>query len=260
MNNQPAIENRDLATGSKIFAAIELSSTTWVVALHLPTKDKISTIRIVAGDVVRLVDILERAGNSTRSAGGLSLKICTCYEAGYDGFWLHRLLVKKGINTLERDYRTVLLASHEPPCLSLYQPTHRAHPDKQQDPIRFRNLVKDLELSLRRKYAGRESASILRPFHDLAENGDSWNRACDGIAIFATGNLFKVYWLQRPVRQLAVVAESFHTKPLMRILQSTDRYHVLGLNREEATLFDASHRSSAEMAYRPCGPIRLISC
>ena len=30
-------------------------------------------------------------------------------------------------------------------CLSLYQPTHRRHPDNQQDPIRFRHLVKALE-------------------------------------------------------------------------------------------------------------------
>jgi Bacterial archaeo-eukaryotic release factor family 3 len=29
-----------------------------------------------------------------------------------------------------------LLDAHEPPCLSLYQPTHRHHPDNQQDPIR----------------------------------------------------------------------------------------------------------------------------
>ncbi len=74
------------------------------------------------------------------------------------------------MDALEREYRTVLLASHEPPCLSLYQPTHRAHPEKQQDPIRFRNLVKELELSLGRKYTGRESAPTLRQFHDLAEN------------------------------------------------------------------------------------------
>ena len=160
------------------------------------------------------------------------------------------------MDALERDYRTVLLVSHEPPCLSLYQPTHRAHPDKQQDPIRFRNLVKELELSLRRKYAGRESASILRPFHDLAENGDSWNRACDGIAIFATGNLFKVYWLQRPVRQLAVVAESFHTKSLMRILQSANAI-MFSASIERRPPFSMRR---TEMAYRPCGPIRLISC
>jgi hypothetical protein len=155
------------------------------------------------------------------------------------------------MDALERDYRTVLLASHEPPCLSLYQPTHRAHPDKQQDPIRFRNLVKELELSLGRKHASREIASILRPFHDLAENGDFWNRACDGIAIFATGNLFKVYRLQRTVRELAVVADSFHTKPLMRILQSTDRYHVLGLSREMATLFEGSRYALDQVALAP---------
>jgi hypothetical protein len=144
------------------------------------------------------------------------------------------------MDALERDYRAVLLASHEPPCLSLYQPTHRAHPEKQQDPIRFRNLVKELELSLGQKYAGGESAPILRPFRDLAENGDFWNHALDGIAIFATSDLFKVYRLQRPVKELAIVADSFHTKPLMRILQSADGYHVLGLNRAEASFFEGN--------------------
>ncbi len=46
---------------------------------------------------------------------------------------------------LINDYNAGLFESVEPPCLSLYQPTHRTHPDKQQDPIRFRNLLKELE-------------------------------------------------------------------------------------------------------------------
>src|ERR1700676_823406 len=46
-----------------------------------------------------------------------------------------------------------LLAPSSPPCISLYQPTHRHHPDNQQDPIRFRNLVTEAESSLRQKYA-----------------------------------------------------------------------------------------------------------
>ena len=45
------------------------------------------------------------------------------------------------MDALERDYLPVLLGRHEPPCLSLYQPTHRSHPDRKQDPIRFRNLA-----------------------------------------------------------------------------------------------------------------------
>ncbi|WP_046866880.1 hypothetical protein [Microvirga massiliensis] len=144
------------------------------------------------------------------------------------------------MDDLEQDYTPVLLADHEPPCLSLYQPTHRAHPEKQQNPIRFRNLVRELEASLQQKYTGRERAPILRQFHALADDARFWNHALDGIAVFATSDLFRVYRLQRPVRELAIVAESFHTKPLMRILQSADRYHVLALSRGEATLYEGN--------------------
>ena len=38
------------------------------------------------------------------------------------------------MDALERDYTSVLLANHEPPCLSLYQPTHRAHPERATGP------------------------------------------------------------------------------------------------------------------------------
>jgi hypothetical protein len=155
---------------------------------------------------------------------------------------------------LERDYKTVLLAGHEPPCLSLYQPTHRSHPEKLQDPIRFRNLVRELELSLRRKYARRETAPILGPFYDLAEDDRFWNYALDGLAIFATSDLFKVFRLQRSVRELAIVADSFHTKPLMRILQSADRYHILGLSRQEAKLFEGNRYAVDEVELAPRFP------
>jgi hypothetical protein len=52
------------------------------------------------------------------------------------------------VNTLNNNYAAELLDNCNPPCLSLYQPTHRRHPDNQQDPIRFGNLVKQLEESL----------------------------------------------------------------------------------------------------------------
>lgn len=107
MSNRSAIDSRDPATKSKIFAAIELSSTAWVVALSLPTKDKISIVRIAAGDVARLIDILERACSSVRSTRGSAVQICTCYEAGYDGFWLHRLLITKGIHNQVLDSASI---------------------------------------------------------------------------------------------------------------------------------------------------------
>ena len=62
---------------------------------------------------------------------------------------------------LTTDVLRELLKGDEPPCISLYQPTHRANPDALQDPIRYKNLVRDAEQSLREKYSGREVRPLL---------------------------------------------------------------------------------------------------
>jgi hypothetical protein len=151
-----------------------------------------------------------------------------------------------------------LLAPHGPPCLSLYQPTHRRHPDNQQDPIRFRNLVKELEASLRRAYPAAESRPLLEPFEALARDAGFWNHALDGLAVLGGPDLFRVLRLQRPVRELVVVADSFHTKPLWRFLQSVDRYHVLGLSLHTIRLFEGNRDALDEVDLVPGVP-RTIS-
>jgi transposase len=107
-----AIMNRldaELAThtSDNIFASIKLSSTAWVIALHLPTKDKTSLARVTCGDVDRLLEMLERARTMTRAEGGTDPQIHICYEAGYDGFWLHRLLTSKGIHNQVLDSASI---------------------------------------------------------------------------------------------------------------------------------------------------------
>lgn len=137
--------------------------------------------------------------------------------------------------------------AHEGPCLSLYQPTHRHHPDNQQDPIRFRNLVRTLEQSLRQQYPTREVRSLLQPFNDVAYEYDFWNHTQDGLAMLRALDLFRIYKLQRPVPELAIVADSFHIKPLLRIVQSADRYQVLGLSRGTVRIFEGNRDALDEI-------------
>ncbi len=141
---------------------------------------------------------------------------------------------------LYKDHAAGLLDVGEPPCLSLYQPTHRHHPENEQDPIRFRNLVKALEESLLRTLPTHEIQPLLDPLLTLADNRDFWNHTLDGLAVLRDRGTFRVYRLQRPVVELAIVADSFHTKPLMRLLQSTDRFQILGVNRHEIRLFEGN--------------------
>jgi hypothetical protein len=133
-----------------------------------------------------------------------------------------------------------LLADHEPPCISLYMPTHRNHPENQQDPIRYRNLLTEMENSLRQKYPKREVRTLLEKFQALARDDRFWNHRTDGLAILSSPLTFQMFELQRTIPELLVVADSFHMKPLLRVFQSTDRYHILALNRHEAKLYEGN--------------------
>lgn len=136
-----------------------------------------------------------------------------------------------------------LLSFDSRPCLSLYQPTHRRHPDNQQDPIRFRHLVKALETSLRQQHAAAPVKALLEPFEALAQDHEFWNHTLDGLAVLCGENFFRVFLLQRAVAELAVVADSFHTKPLRQWLQTTGRYQVLALSLNKVQLFEGDRHS-----------------
>lgn len=157
-------------------------------------------------------------------------------------------------NLLTHDYSTALTAHSESPCLSLYQPTHRHHPGNQQDPLRFRHLVKELEQSLGKKYQASQIQSLLKPFEDLGGNRDFWNHTLDGLAVLGSPGLFQVYALQCSVPELTVVADSFHTKPLRRFLQSADRFQILGLSRHEIKLFEGNRYALDEVDLAPGVP------
>jgi hypothetical protein len=133
-----------------------------------------------------------------------------------------------------------LLTGQDTPCISLYQPTHRRHPENQQDPIRYRNLLAEMENSLRQKYPAGEVETLLEKFRALERDDDFWNHRTDGLAILSSPGTFRVFDLQRTVPELLVVAASFHLKPLLRVLQSADRYQILAVSRREAKLYEGN--------------------
>jgi transposase len=83
--------------------ALELSQSKWVCAFAPPAGGKANLHTIKAGDHARLVEWLERQRVRAETSLGRSLKLAVCYEAGYDGFWLARLLLKAGIRTVVFD-------------------------------------------------------------------------------------------------------------------------------------------------------------
>lgn len=136
-----------------------------------------------------------------------------------------------------------LLAVKETPCISLYMPTHRTHPENQKDPISYKNLLKKLEDSLLTTNSKDEVKELLSSFTELIDDKEFWNHTSLGLAIFSAGDLFNIVILNEPINELAVVADSFHTKPLRLNIQSLYRYQVLGLTLHSAKLYEGTRHS-----------------
>jgi hypothetical protein len=151
------------------------------------------------------------------------------------------------MQALTRDSLRGLMDKAEPPCLSLYQPTHRHHPDNQKDRTVFKNLVRSMEESLRQKYPVRDVRGLLEPFQALTNDASFWNHTLDGLAVLGAPGTLRVFHLQRPVKELVVVADTFYLKPLWRYAQSADRYQVLCLTRASARVFEGNRYALDEL-------------
>jgi transposase len=102
-NIQRTLRKEDSTTLDTLYMAIELSHTEWKLAFS--TGEKIRTVTIDARDL----DQLQRAINGAKgrfTIGG-ELRIRSCYEAGRDGFWLHRYLLSCGIENLVVDSSSI---------------------------------------------------------------------------------------------------------------------------------------------------------
>src|SRR5208283_3205678 len=81
-----------------ILLAIELSASTWLVAARVPGAEKPHLHRIDGGDTAALLALIASLrARVARRLDARQIGVVCCFEAGRDGFWLHRLLTAHGV-------------------------------------------------------------------------------------------------------------------------------------------------------------------
>jgi len=95
VNNLPSAAAHDGAVRCRV--AIELSKKSWVVSVNTPLSDKISLYKLKPNDWKELLELIERIQKRVAQELKKPVEVISCYEAGYDGFWLHRLLEAQGV-------------------------------------------------------------------------------------------------------------------------------------------------------------------
>jgi transposase len=114
-----------------IFVSIELSQRSWLVTVHSPDRDRMSRRKLDGGDLAGLLALIEAVRSRAELALGSGPAVVSCYEAGYDGFWLHRAL------------RTAGIVNHvfDPASIAVEQRRRRAKTDRIDGELLLRTLM-----------------------------------------------------------------------------------------------------------------------
>src|SRR5512138_3669494 len=93
-----------------VYVAFELGNAKWKLAMTTDRGERPRHYTVEAGDIMAVFEKLERARRAWALAS--DTRVVSCYEAGRDGFWLHRCLTAQGIRnvvvdptSIERDAR-----------------------------------------------------------------------------------------------------------------------------------------------------------
>jgi transposase len=95
-----------------IFVSLELSRSTWLITSLSPgAGEKMSKHSMPAGDICALLAHLSEIKQKAFARTGKSFPIIIIQEAGLDGFWIHRVLQKEGIESHVVDPASIATSS-----------------------------------------------------------------------------------------------------------------------------------------------------
>lgn len=137
-----------------------------------------------------------------------------------------------------------LLRTSGGPCVSIFLPTFRAGGERQQNPIRLKNVVRSVAERLEEDWGMRspDADKLLDPVKQLVDDNSFWLHQGEGLVLFRSADTFKSFRLPVQVNELAVVEKRFHLKPLLPLLSGDGdgHFYILSLSRKNIRLLSAS--------------------
>jgi hypothetical protein len=142
-----------------------------------------------------------------------------------------------------------LMKDTEGPAISIFLPTHEVSPPQdRQDQISLKNALSRAELLLQEHdLDGKMSSQILQPAYDLLEDALFWQYQKQGLAIFLSPSVQRIYRLPVAFQPQVVVNSHFQITPLLSFFDKAQTFYVLSLSLNEVKLFEADRNAMKEV-------------
>ena len=101
---QTVLHGKDTATVGELYMSLELGDRSWKLTISDGRRGP-SRYSVEAGDTAAVLDCVAKA--RARCGVSAEARVHSCYEAGRDGWWLHRWLLEHGIDNIVVDSASI---------------------------------------------------------------------------------------------------------------------------------------------------------
>lgn len=125
-----AVREHSIMGEQVLYMAMELSKNTWRLAFSVGAERRIRQVTVPARDLSKAAEAIKKAKQKYKLSGGTAVR--SCYEAGLDGFWIHRWLESLVVSNLVVD----------PASIQVSRQKRRAKTDRLDAQALVRQLVR----------------------------------------------------------------------------------------------------------------------
>lgn len=153
------------------------------------------------------------------------------------------------IESLTRQGLRDLLDAGTPPCITIYLPLSRDGAQLDQDRIRLKNQIREVERVLESRDINKsDQESLLEPLEAVLDSEVIRGGGPAGVALFRATDTFELIELPETTRAIAMVSNTFHVKPLLPLVNQDQHFRVLALSQNEVRLFAGDRYAFRELS------------
>jgi hypothetical protein len=122
------------------------------------------------------------------------------------------------------------------PCISIFMPTHKKGSDVVQDPIRYKNLIRQAE----EKLTDQQCEEILKPAQELINDSLFWKERDNALAVFVSKGIFRYYRIPVECDESVHINDRFLLKPMLKLMSTDGRFYILSLSLGNIKFYECS--------------------
>lgn len=140
-----------------------------------------------------------------------------------------------------------MLAERGKPCVSIIIPTKRLGREREQNHELVEKAIKRAQILVKHSPWTKEQIQLLLQRLSVLQSRIEQLRLEEGLAIFISPEIFKIYCIPVSVTEKVILGDSFEFRDLIYINQFLRPYYLLTVSRRRVRLFKGSGRELQEI-------------